>query len=76
MTGIVSQDGEKRLVLVSGRAHPPELAAAVAKSLDIDLLPTTAYDFANGEIYVRFAESVRGADVFVLQSHAAPINQC
>jgi len=74
MTGIVSQDGEKRLVLVSGRAHP-ELAAAVAKSLDIDLLPTTAYDFANGEIYVRFAESVRGADVFVLQSHAAPINQ-
>lgn len=74
MTGIVSNDGEKRLVLVSGRAHP-ELAAAVAKSLDIDLLPTTAYDFANGEIYVRFAESVRGADVFVLQSHAAPINQ-
>lgn len=74
MTGIISQDGEKRLVLVSGRAHP-ELAAAVAKSLDIDLLPTTAYDFANGEIYVRFAESVRGADVFVLQSHAAPINQ-
>ncbi|HEY0216362.1 MAG TPA: ribose-phosphate pyrophosphokinase-like domain-containing protein, partial [Cellulomonas sp.] len=51
MTGIVSHDGEKRLVLVSGRAHP-ELAAAVAKSLDIDLLPTTAYDFANGEIYV------------------------
>jgi ribose-phosphate pyrophosphokinase len=49
--------------------------AAVAKSLDIDLLPTTAYDFANGEIYVRFAESVRGADVFVLQSHAASINQ-
>jgi ribose-phosphate pyrophosphokinase len=74
MTGIISKDGEKRLVLVSGRAHP-ELAAAVAKSLDIDLLPTTAYDFANGEIYVRFAESVRGADVFVLQSHAAPINQ-
>ncbi|HEY0216387.1 MAG TPA: ribose-phosphate diphosphokinase, partial [Cellulomonas sp.] len=70
----VSHDGEKRLVLVSGRAHP-ELAAAVAKSLDIDLLPTTAYDFANGEIYVRFAESVRGADVFVLQSHAASINQ-
>ena len=74
MTGIVSQDGEKRLVLVSGRAHP-DLAAAVAQSLDIDLLPTTAYDFANSEIYVRFAESVRGADVFVLQSHAAPINQ-
>jgi ribose-phosphate pyrophosphokinase len=74
MTGIISHDGAKRLVLVSGRAHP-ELAADVARSLDIDLLPTTAYDFANGEIYVRFAESVRGADVFALQSHASSINQ-
>lgn len=73
MTGITSQ-GEKRLVLVSGRAHP-ELAAAVAEELDIEIVPTTAYDFANGEIYVRFAESVRGADAFVLQSHTAPINE-
>ncbi len=38
-------------------------------------MPTTAYDFANGEIYVRFGESVRGADAFVLQSHTSPINQ-
>ena len=74
MTGLLSSDGEKRLVLVSGRAHP-DLANNVASALDIELLPTTAYDFANGEIYVRFSESVRGADVFVLQSHAAPINQ-
>lgn len=74
MTGITSHDGEKRLVLISGRAHP-DLAEAVAKELGCDLLPTTAYDFANGEIYVRFAESVRGADAFVLQSHTAPINQ-
>lgn len=44
-------------------------------SLGTGLVPTTAYDFANGEIYVRFGESVRGADVFVLQSHTAPINQ-
>ncbi|MFD1506954.1 ribose-phosphate diphosphokinase [Georgenia yuyongxinii] len=73
MTGIISQ-GEKRLVVVSGRAHP-ELAAQVARELDIELLPTTAYDFANGEIYVRFDESVRGSDVFVLQSHTNPINQ-
>jgi ribose-phosphate pyrophosphokinase len=73
MTGITTH-GEKRLVLVSGRAHP-ELAKDVARELDIDLLPTTAYDFANGEIYVRFAESVRGTDVFVLQSHTNPINQ-
>ncbi|WP_169164601.1 ribose-phosphate diphosphokinase [Cellulomonas taurus] len=74
MTGSIEQTEEKRLVLVSGRAHP-ELATAVAESLDTELLPTTAYDFANGEIYVRFAESVRGADVFALQSHAASINQ-
>lgn len=74
MTGIVSHDGIKQLVLVSGRAHP-ELAQAVADALGIDLVPTTAYEFANGEIYTRFGESVRGADAFVLQSHASPINQ-
>ena len=38
-------------------------------------MPTTAYEFANGEIYVRYSESVRGSDVFVLQSHCAPINE-
>ena len=74
MTGIVSSDGEKRMVFVSGRAHP-ELAKDVARELGTEIVPTSAYDFANGEIYVRFGESVRGADVFVLQSHTAPINQ-
>jgi ribose-phosphate pyrophosphokinase len=73
MTGITAHDHEKRLVLVSGRAHPA-LAAAVSQQLGSALVPTTAYDFANGEIYVRFGESVRGSDAFVLQSHAAPIN--
>ena len=72
MTGIITQ-GEKRLVLVSGRAHYP-LAEKVADELGIELLPVTAYDFANGEIYVRFNESVRGSDAFVLQSHTNPIN--
>jgi ribose-phosphate pyrophosphokinase len=74
MTGIALDDPEARLVLVSGRAHM-ELAEDVATHLGISLLPTTAYDFANGEIYTRFAESVRGTDAFVLQSHASPINQ-
>ncbi|HEX7805148.1 MAG TPA: ribose-phosphate diphosphokinase [Cellulomonas sp.] len=73
-TGIISNDGERRLVLISGRAHP-DLAVDVSESLGSTLVPTTAYDFANGEIYVRFGESIRGADAFVLQSHAAPINQ-
>lgn len=72
--GPITTHGEKQLVLVSGRAHP-ELAAAVAHHLGCSLVHTTAYDFANGEVYVRFAESVRGADAFVLQSHATPINQ-
>ena len=65
--------GQKRLVLASGRAHP-ELAQEVATLLGIEVVPTTSYDFANGEIFVRFEESVRGVDAFVLQSHSAPIN--
>ncbi len=73
MTSLLSPDSDPRLVLVSGRAHP-ELARAVAAELGIALVPTTAYDFASGEIYVRFAESIRGSDAFVLQSHTAPIN--
>lgn len=72
-TGLISTDGEKRLVLVSGRAHP-DLATSVAEHLGVELVPTTAYEFANGEIYTRFGESVRGADAFVLQSHCAPVN--
>jgi ribose-phosphate pyrophosphokinase len=47
----------------------------VAKILGTDLVPTTAYDFANGETFVRFEESVRGVDAFVIQSHPYPINQ-
>ena len=73
MSGIITS-GEKHLVLVSGRAYP-QLAADVATELGCEVSSTTAYDFANGEIYVRFNESVRGADVFVLQSHTAPINK-
>jgi len=73
MTGITTTS-EKRLVLISGRAHP-ELAQGVARELGVELVDTTAYDFANGEIYVRFQESLRGCDAFVIQSHTAPINQ-
>ena len=66
--------GEKRLVLVSGRAHPA-LAEQIAEELGSSLLPTDSRTFANGEIYARFDESVRGADVFVIQSHTSPINE-
>ena len=70
----IKTTGEKKLMVFSGRAHP-ELAEAVAEQLGIELTPTTAYDFANGEIFVRYKESVRGCDAFVIQSHAAPLNQ-
>jgi ribose-phosphate pyrophosphokinase len=65
---------KKNLMFLSGRAHP-ELAEEVAKHLGVGITPQSAYDFANGEIFVRFEESVRGTDAFVIQSHCAPINQ-
>ena len=65
---------EKNLMVFSGRAHPG-LADQVAEQLGTGLVPTSAYEFANSEIYVRFEESVRGSDAFVIQSHCAPINQ-
>jgi ribose-phosphate pyrophosphokinase len=71
---VIRNSGERELVLAAGRAHP-ELANAVAAELGIQLLPVSAYDFANTEIYVRFGDSIRGTDVFVLQTHAAPVNQ-
>lgn len=67
-------ENEKKLMLFSGRAHP-ELAQEVAKELNVPLVPQTARDFANGEIFVRYEESVRGCDAFVLQSHPAPLNK-
>ncbi|GAB3443482.1 ribose-phosphate diphosphokinase [Phycicoccus ginsengisoli] len=72
MTGIL-RTTEKNLMVFSGRAHP-ELAREVARMLDTELVPTSAYDFANGETYVRYEESVRGSDAFVIQSHTVPIN--
>ncbi len=65
---------EKRLRVFSGRGYQ-ELAEEVASDLGIAVTPTSAYDFANGEIFVRFEESVRGSDAFVIQSHAAPVNK-
>jgi ribose-phosphate pyrophosphokinase len=73
MTGITAS-GEKKMMLFAGRAYP-ELGTEIAGCLGIDPTPSRLYDFANGEIFVRFLESVRGCDAFVLQSHTAPINQ-
>ena len=70
----ITNPGEKKMVLVSGRAHP-QLAEEIAAELGNEVLPTSAYTFANGETYVRFEDSVRGADAYVIQSHPAPINE-
>ena len=67
-------DNKKNLMLFSGRAHP-ELGEAVARELGHNVAPMTARDFANGEIFVRFEESVRGCDAFVIQAHPAPLNK-
>jgi ribose-phosphate pyrophosphokinase len=61
-------------MVFSGRAHPA-LAQEVVAGLGIELVPTQAYEFANSETYVRYEESVRGSDAFVIQSHTAPINE-
>jgi len=60
---------KKRLVLVAGRSNP-ELAGEIARNLGVDLGEVEIEDFANGEIYVRFASNVRGADLFVFQTHS------
>ncbi|WP_438823284.1 ribose-phosphate diphosphokinase [Nocardioides imazamoxiresistens] len=65
---------EKNLMVFSGRAHP-ELAEQVAELAGTGLVPASMYDFANSEKYVRYEESVRGCDAFVIQSHTAPINE-
>ena len=70
----ITATGKKRLVIVTGRAHP-QLAIDIAEELDSDLVHTDARTFANGEIYARYDESVRGCDAFVIQSHTYPINE-
>src|SRR3978361_1258581 len=65
--------GRKTLSVFSGRAFP-ELGDEIANHLGVTVTPLTARDFANGEIFVRPEESVRGCDVFVIQSHTVPIN--
>ena len=67
MSGI-KRPTEKHLMICSGRAYP-ELADEVAELLGVELVPSRQVTYANSEIYVRFEESVRGADAFVIQSH-------
>jgi ribose-phosphate pyrophosphokinase len=65
---------KKRMMLFSGTTHPA-LTAEIADHLGIKLSPCKITRFASGEIYVRSEESVRGCDVFVIQTHADPVNE-
>ncbi|WP_205325250.1 ribose-phosphate diphosphokinase [Glycomyces sp. YM15] len=70
----MSAVNSKMLMLFSGRAYP-ELAEEIGKHLGVAPTPMSAYSFANGELFVRYQESVRGCDAFVVQSMPAPINE-
>jgi ribose-phosphate pyrophosphokinase len=60
-------DYNKRLMLFSGRANE-QLALDIADKLEVDLGPVVLKTFSNGEVYCRYDESIRGADVFIVQS--------
>jgi ribose-phosphate pyrophosphokinase len=64
---------KKRMQVFSGRGYP-ELAHDVAEHLGMRLGELDIHEFSNGEIYVRFNENVRGSDVFLIQTHCAPLN--
>src|SRR5271170_6146771 len=63
----------RRLELVSGRSHPA-LAQEIAKHLGVELSSANLREFANGEIHCRYEGSLRGSDVFIVQTHSGPVN--
>ena len=65
---------QKRLMVFSGRSHP-ELAGKIAEQLGVELGEIDLHTFGNGETYVRYDESIRGADVFVVQTGCKPVDQ-
>jgi ribose-phosphate pyrophosphokinase len=69
----ISSENRKNLMLFSGRGFPA-LAEEIGAVLGVDPTPMEAYDFASGEIFIRYRESVRGSDAFVVQSMVSPIN--
>ncbi|KJL20775.1 ribose-phosphate diphosphokinase [Microbacterium azadirachtae] len=71
--GLVAKT-KKRLVVAGGRSHP-ELTAAVAAALGTEIAPVEHRTFASGELYARFEVSIRGCDLFIVQSFGDPINE-
>jgi ribose-phosphate pyrophosphokinase len=72
--GHLEQTAEKRLVLFSGRGYP-ELAERIADRLDVSLGEVHLQSFSGGEVYARYEQSIRGSDVFIVQSLGDPVNQ-
>jgi ribose-phosphate pyrophosphokinase len=64
---------KRKLLLVSGRSHP-ELSQDIAEHLGIELVGANLREFANGEIHCRYEGSLRGSDVFIIQTHSGPVN--
>ena len=65
---------DKRLMVFAGRGSQ-ELGAKIADKLGIALGKVELKTFSNGEVYCRYLESIRGADVFIVQSTHAPVNR-
>jgi ribose-phosphate pyrophosphokinase len=63
----------RRLELVSGRSHP-ELAEEIAQHLGVTLGETNLREFADSELHCRYGSSIRGVDLFIVQTHCAPVN--
>lgn len=72
--GYLTQTTEKRLMIVSGQGYPA-LAEKIAERLDVELNRVELIEFPNGELYARYLESVRGADMFIVQSLCDPVNK-
>ena len=70
----IERGPQKRLMLFSGRSHP-ELAQKIGGRLGVELGGVTLGSFANGETYCRFEESIRGADVFLVQTGCEPVDR-
>ncbi|HTS74266.1 MAG TPA: ribose-phosphate pyrophosphokinase [Gaiellaceae bacterium] len=69
----IERGPQKRLMLYSGRSNP-DLAQQIADKLGVMLGEVKLKTFANGETYVRYTDSIRGADVFIVQSGSPPVN--
>ena len=70
----IERGPQKRLMVFAGRSHP-ELAEAIAEQLGVELGAIETSEFANGETYVRYDESIRGSDIFLVQTGCSPIDQ-